>query len=326
MKITILHVEDEPVLAKLVHLALTSFGFSGTILSADRVQSALELLGELAHKRQPVELIITDMQLPDGTGLDVVRAVRADPYWRLTPIIVLSGETAPGVVSRAYALGANCYLPKSGKDTTKTLRSLYECWIENAILPSPPTVDRVQEALSRAVNFRARTSGIFLRLADLAIEDPVEMRFWLERSMSEGNLSNLLELFRHKINETDFPSAAIERLAEMHASVDNALSAAENCLQTTFPDAGRIYRMALDLAEVMDEEIMAESLGYLFPKSPTATMALKERAAAHFNALATHILERTEEPEIRQRAEALRSRAGRMDGALEEDHLQESAK
>lgn len=319
MKITILHVEDEPSLAKLVHLVLTSFGFRGTILSADRVQSALALLGERALNRQPVELIITDMQLPDGTGLDMVQAVRADPHWRLTPILVLSGETAPGVVSKAYALGANCYLPKSGKDITKSLRSLYECWIERAILPHPPALDRIQEALSRAVNLRACASGIFLRLADLVAEDPVEMRFWLERSMSEGNLSNLLELFRHKISETDFPFAEIERLAEMQVRVDSTLRTAEHRLQTTFLDSGQIHRMALDLAEVVDEEVLAESLGHLFMKSPAATMALKERAATHFNALATHILERTEEPEIRQRAEALRGRAERMAGAEKED-------
>ena len=50
MEITILHVEDDPALAKLVHLALTSFGFQGSLLSADSVRTALALLGEnLSH-------------------------------------------------------------------------------------------------------------------------------------------------------------------------------------------------------------------------------------------------------------------------------------
>jgi hypothetical protein len=65
----------------------------------------------------------------------------------------------------------------------------------------------------------------------------------------------------------------------------------------------------------MDEEITAENLGYLFPKSPVGTLALRERAAAHFNALASHLLQRSVEPEIRNRAEALRVRAARMAGA-----------
>jgi hypothetical protein len=156
-------------------------------------------------------------------------------------------------------------------------------------------------------------------MADLVAGDPVEARFWLERSMSEGNLSNLLALFRQKISEKDFSSAAIDRLARMQVRVEKALRAAEVRLRTTTaPESGQIYRMALGLAEVVDEEIFAESLGYLLPKSPTATLALRERAATHHKALATHILERTEEPEIRQRAEALRSRAVRMARAREE--------
>ncbi len=108
MKITILHVEDDPSLAKLVRVAFQSLGFHGNMLTADRVENALALLAERARHHQPVDLILSDMQLPDGTGLDVVREVRADPYWHLTPVLVLSGEIAPGVVNEAYALGANC--------------------------------------------------------------------------------------------------------------------------------------------------------------------------------------------------------------------------
>jgi CheY-like chemotaxis protein len=290
------------------------------MLAADRVESALALLDQRSRDRQPIDLILSDMRLPDGTGLDVLQKVRTDPHWRLTPVLVLSGELEPGVISESYALGANCYLPKSGEDMVRSLRALYACWVESAILPPPPTGDRVQEALSSAINLRARTSGAFLRIADLFAGDPVEARFWLERSMSEGNLSNLLVLFRQKINEKDFSSAAIDRLAQMQILVEKALRAAEVRLRTTTAlDSGQIYRMALDLTEVVDDAVFAESLGYLLPKSPTATMALKERAATHHKALATHILERTEEPEIRQRAEALRNRALRMAGARELD-------
>lgn len=316
MEITILHVEDDPALAKLVQVALNSFGLQGSLLAADSVRTALALLGERSRKRQPVDLILTDMQLPDGTGLDILKGVRGDPHWRLTPVLVLSGQLAPGVVGEAYALGANCYLPKSPDSTINMLRSLYECWVESAVLPSPPSADRVQDALYRAINLRTRASGVYLRLADIVAGDDAEARFWLERSMSEGNLSNLLVLFRNKISEKDFPVAAIERLAEMQVRVEKTLKTAEIRLQSLpLPDAGQIYEMALDLAEGMDEEVIAESLGYLFPKSPAGTMALRERAVAHFSALVTHLLQRSAEPEIRARAKTLRARAARMAGA-----------
>src|SRR6185369_1831182 len=124
MELTILHVEDDPALAKLVGVAFKNFGFHGTMLVADRIGSALALLGERARHHQPVDLILSDMQLPDGTGLDVVREVRADPYWYLTPVLVLSSEMAPGVVNDAYALGANCYIPKSVGNMMQSLRAL----------------------------------------------------------------------------------------------------------------------------------------------------------------------------------------------------------
>jgi CheY-like chemotaxis protein len=312
MQITILHIEDNPALAKLVRVAFESFGFHGDILAADRVEDALALLGERARNRQPVDLILSDMQLPDGTGLDVVREVRADPFWRLTPVLVLSEETEPGLINEAYALGANCYLPKSGKPIMQSLRALFECWVGSALLPRARARNRVHESLSRAINLRARTSEIYLRLADFVAANPGEMRFWLERSLSEGNLSNLLALFRHKIGEKDFPPETIERLAKMQGEVEKSLRIAEKRLKTMAPDSRQICHWALDLVEAVDEEIFAECLGYLFPKSPAATMALKERAAGHFNALASYILERAKEPELRQRAERLRNLAGRI--------------
>jgi CheY-like chemotaxis protein len=315
MNITILHVEDDPALVKLVQVVFQSLGFHGDMLTAERVEDALTLLGERARNRQPIDLILLNMQLPDGTGLDVVREVRADPFWQLTPVLVLSEEIAPGEVSEAYALGANCYIPKSGKTIMKSLRALFECWVDSALLPLTHAGDRVHECLSRAINLRARTSGIYLRLADLVAATPGETQFWLQRSLSEGNLSNLFALFRHKIDEKDFPPGTIERLTKMQGEVEKTLRTAEKRLKGAAPDSPQIYYWALDLVEAVDEEIFAECLGFLFPKSPAATMALKERACAHYNELAAHILERAAEPELRQRAETLRNRAGRIASA-----------
>jgi len=101
----------------------------------------------------------------------------------------------------------------------------------------------------------------------------------------------------------------------MQAAVEKTLRTAEKRLKAAAPDSRKIYLWALDLADTVDEEIFAECLGYLFPKAPAATMALRERAAAHFNELASHILERAEEPELLQRAEALRNRAGHIAAA-----------
>ena len=68
-KLTILHVEDDAPLADLVKTAFERFGFKGDMIHADTVSAAVNLLNERARNKEPLGLIIVDMQLPDGTGL-----------------------------------------------------------------------------------------------------------------------------------------------------------------------------------------------------------------------------------------------------------------
>jgi CheY-like chemotaxis protein len=318
-------VEDDPLVAQLVAMAFKGFGFHGTILLTDCVESTLVLLGESARVSRPIDLIVVDMQLPDGTGLDVVRKVRGDPFWRLTPILVLSGEVRPGTVNEAYALGANCYIPKSVKPILQSLRALYDCWVGSALLPQNRSGDRIERIVDNAVNLRARTSGFYLRLAELFPDKPEEAHFWLERSLSEGNLSNLLALFRGKIGEKDVAAGAIESISGMQMRVEESLRTAEKRLDTGVADTEQVCRWVLDVVEPVDGEIYARSLGYLFPKGPVATMALKERAVAQFDDLASFILERTEAPDLRRRGEGLRNRAGTIAASLREEQGQDKA-
>ena len=311
---TILHVEDDSTLATLVRTVFKKFGFRGNMISAGGVEEALDLLGERERNREPVNLILVDMQLPDGSGLDVIREVKTDPAWRTTPVIVLSSELTPGIVNAAYALGANCYVSKNPetKGVFDSLRALYANWLESALLPQAFPRDRLQDALSRAIRLRARTAEFYISLARVFEGNP-EMGFWLDRSLNEGNLSNLLAFFQPKLSEKDVPPATIERLAGMQVQVQHALNTAEERLQRTpAPRPDEAYRWVLDLMGVLNEEVVAEVIGCLFPKGPEATTALKARAAIQLKELADHILERTEEPELRQRAESLLSVAGRI--------------
>ncbi len=305
---TILHVEDDPSLAKLVRIAFHEFGFRGNIITAGRVDEALDLLEERERKCEPVNLILVDMQLPDGTGLDVIRRVKTDPAWRMTPVIVLSSELAPGTINAAYVLGANCFVSKNSKTKGgfESLRALYASWLECAILPEVFPRDRLQDALSRAIHVRARTAEFYISLARV-FEGTPEMGFWLDRSLNEGNMSNLLAFLQPKLSERDVSPAMLERLTDMQVRVQHALNATEESLRRTpVPRPAEVYRWVLDFLGALNEEVVAEVIGCLFPKGPEATTALKARAAIQLLELASHILERTEEPELRRRAVGLR--------------------
>jgi CheY-like chemotaxis protein len=307
-ELSILHVEDDPGLAWIVRTVFEDLGFSGTTIISKSVRAALNLLNERERKQQRLGLIISDIRLPDGSGLDLIREVKTNPYWRMTPVIVLSGDKDPAVINAAYALGANSYLPKDppGTNLVVSLESFYKCWLENVQLPQNAVRDRVQEALDRATGLRARTAEFFLNLARGSGRES-ETKFWLDRALVEGNLSNLLAFFRDKLNEQDFPPGAIDRVVTSQVQVANALITAEEHLKKTpSPDSELLYQWVLELMDALDEEVFVEALVCLFPKGPVVATALKARVAAQFKALAVHILDHTQQTELRQKAVSLK--------------------
>lgn len=313
-ELTILHVEDDPLLSYVVVEAFEDFGFKGITIAAGSVAEALDILNERERKRQHLSLIISDIGLPDGNGLDLIREVKTNPYWRITPVIVLSGEKDPSVVNAAYAVGANSYLPKmpTGGSLVSSLESFYKCWLENVQLPRYAIRDRIQEALDRSTGLRARISEFYLKLARVSLENS-EIEFWLDRALVEGNLSNLLAFFRDKLSERDFPPDAIDRLIIAQVQVANALITAEGHLkETPSPGPDLLYNWVIELKDTVDEEVALDALARLFPKNPVVATALRARAAAQFKALAEHILEHTQNPELREKASALLEKARRI--------------
>ena len=313
--LTILHVEDNLQLAEIVKSAFDHFGFRGTMIAVPSVGAAMDLLNERARNRNPLSLIITDMQLPDGTGLDVIREVKTNPAWRMIPVIVLSNRDDENIVNDAYALGANSYTPKipESKGLLESLQSFYQYWLENAKLPRSGSRDRLQDALETAIGLRIRTSEFYLGLARSFEKEPGEMKFWLDRALNAGNLANLLAFFRDKLKEEDVPSRTINQLAIMQIKVKNALNKAEELLgNNPAPSPGTACQWVLDLFDASDEEVLAEVCGHLFPKSPVATRALKARAGVQMKELALHILDRVENEESRKKATSLFDWSQRM--------------
>jgi two-component system, NtrC family, response regulator PilR len=66
--------------------------------------------GLLAVKREPFSLVIADLRLPDGHGLDIVRAARALPA--LPPVLVATGLASRVAKDVALAAGATAFLAK----------------------------------------------------------------------------------------------------------------------------------------------------------------------------------------------------------------------
>jgi two-component system KDP operon response regulator KdpE len=102
IKPTALLIEDEPQIRRFVRLALEEEGW--------HVQEAATMNRGLieAGTRKP-DLVILDLGLPDGDGIDLIADLRS---WSPVPVIVLSARTDEEQKIRALDAGADDYLTK----------------------------------------------------------------------------------------------------------------------------------------------------------------------------------------------------------------------
>src|SRR5512132_3578474 len=80
----ILHVEDDEATRFVVRRVLESAGFS--VRSAGTTAAAAALL-------EGADVAVLDMNLPDGTGIDLCRAIKNGPRERRVPVMILSATS-----------------------------------------------------------------------------------------------------------------------------------------------------------------------------------------------------------------------------------------
>jgi DNA-binding response OmpR family regulator len=104
MSPSILVVEDEPDLVGTYERILRRMGYA--VITAGTRQAALDTL----RSTPTFDLVIADLRLPDGDGLDVVRAARQGHS--ATPVIVVTGYASEASRVSALAAGASAYVAK----------------------------------------------------------------------------------------------------------------------------------------------------------------------------------------------------------------------
>jgi DNA-binding response OmpR family regulator len=104
MERTALIVDDDPRIVYLLALLLKEIGYE--------VATASSVLDGLVHLRTPrPTLVVIDVHLPDGDGLDLCRWIRADGDDHTT-VIVVTADHRPAVTVKALAAGADDVVTK----------------------------------------------------------------------------------------------------------------------------------------------------------------------------------------------------------------------
>jgi two-component system chemotaxis response regulator CheY len=102
---TILTVDDSASMRMLLKASLTAQGFK--IEAANDGRHGLERMSEVMP-----DLLITDINMPEMDGFELIEAVRAKPEFRGVPILVLSTEFSDEKKARARSAGATGWITK----------------------------------------------------------------------------------------------------------------------------------------------------------------------------------------------------------------------
>lgn len=96
----LLVVDDEPHIGLLLRLQLEARGYELVL-----ARSLFEARGVLADPDLP-DAMLLDLHLPDGSGVDLLREIRARPATTTMPVLVLTAEGEERVLAEARRLGA----------------------------------------------------------------------------------------------------------------------------------------------------------------------------------------------------------------------------
>jgi signal transduction histidine kinase/DNA-binding response OmpR family regulator/CHASE3 domain sensor protein len=148
---TILCVDDEPDVLKLLSLTLEEAGYD--VMLAQDYEGAIN-----CARAHPPDLICLDLCMPGKDGFEVMKALRLDPGLARVPVLVISVSSEE---ARALAAGARCYLakPVDSEDLVATVREVLALQTGSVLVveDDPDTQRLVAETISE--------HGLYVRTA-----------------------------------------------------------------------------------------------------------------------------------------------------------------
>lgn len=98
-------VDDLFSVRQVLRMTLEKEGYQ--VIEADSVRQALEVYPE-----DHVDMLITDLNMPEMDGIELIKAIRKKPGARFMPIIMLTSESNPGKKQEGKKAGASGWITK----------------------------------------------------------------------------------------------------------------------------------------------------------------------------------------------------------------------
>ena len=104
----ILVVDDFSTMRRIVRNLLVELGFSNPLIqAADDGENAIAML-----RSQPFDLVVTDWNMPNMTGIDLLKAIRAEASLKGLPVLMVTAENNRDQIIAAAQAGVNGYIVK----------------------------------------------------------------------------------------------------------------------------------------------------------------------------------------------------------------------
>jgi carbon storage regulator CsrA len=128
---SILVVEDDPDHARLIAKALSDSRFPQVTLAKTGTAAINALTSDdRSLVRLSPQLVLLDLHLPDMSGVDVLRRIRADGRHHTLPVVMLSSDREESSVADCLEAGANAFVNKSAqfKDFRESVSRIAQFW------------------------------------------------------------------------------------------------------------------------------------------------------------------------------------------------------
>jgi len=108
MEKVILTVDDSASIRQMVSFTLKNEGYT-VVEAVDGVDGLAKL------KENPVDMVLTDLHMPNMDGIELIKNVRADPTFKFIPIIFLTTESQGDKKQEGKSAGATGWIVKPFK-------------------------------------------------------------------------------------------------------------------------------------------------------------------------------------------------------------------
>jgi CheY-like chemotaxis protein len=116
LPVKIIMIEDDEGHARLIERNIRRSGVNNEIVPfANGTDAVNYLFGSdgtgVDHKDQAL-LILLDLNLPDMTGIDILKRIKENKHIKCAPVVVLTTTDDEQEIKRCYELGCNVYITK----------------------------------------------------------------------------------------------------------------------------------------------------------------------------------------------------------------------